>query len=297
MPQGQPIMPTHPRNPVGQVDRIRRARSAIRKRLRAVKKDLLERFEEIPRRELSVNAMAVNERRYEYLIDLNKLEEMIRALRRNLGDLEAEALIREVEAAYEEGTANAVENLSKITDEYTRTTTGVIQSPSYQRRWAMIRARVFEEMEGFSGQAGNKLGRVLREGISNGRSPMSVKKDLQQRFGVNATRAERIARTEITQAHRRARWDERDDAEERLGIRTKLMHLSALLPTTRKHHARRHGELYTSAEVREWYAQDANAINCRCSQVEVLVDENGEPRTPGVVDEAKSRKARVWPRG
>ena len=55
-----------------------------------------------------------------------------------------------------------------------------------------------------------------------------------------------------------------------------MMHFSALSPTTREDHAARHGEVYTVDEVAEWYSVDANGINCKCTQVEVLLDENGD---------------------
>lgn len=41
-------------------------------------------------------------------------------------------------------------------------------------------------------------------------------------------------------------------------------HLSALLPTTRPHHAARHGKIYTVQDQRNWWADGANRINCYC---------------------------------
>jgi hypothetical protein len=39
--------------------------------------------------------------------------------------------------------------------------------------------------------------------------------------------------------------------------------------------------------VREFYAEGANAINCSCAQVSVLLDENGEVATPGIVERVR----------
>ena len=48
------------------------------------------------------------------------------------------------------------------------------------------------------------------------------------------------------------------------------------MATTRRSHADRHGNLYTRAEVTEFYSKNGNAISCRCSQVPTVVDENGD---------------------
>lgn len=88
-------------------------------------------------------------------------------------------------------------------------------------------------------------------------------------------------------ALRRARWDEADEAKKELGLNIRLMHFSALSPTTRQPHAIRHARIYTAEEVRTWYATGANAINCKCPQVEVLVDAKGAPVNPKVVEMAQ----------
>jgi intein/homing endonuclease len=63
-------------------------------------------------------------------------------------------------------------------------------------------------------------------------------------------------------AHRRAKWEESDSARDDLGVFTRELHLSALLPTTRRTHAARHGTLHTTTDQEEWYQKDGNAINC-----------------------------------
>ncbi len=113
-------------------------------------------------------------------------------------------------------------------------------------------------------------------------------------IGIEQGRANRIARTEITTALRRARWDEHDSASDDLGLNVMLLHLSALSPTTRQTHALRHGKLYTSEEVRDWYSINGNAINCKCSQVTVLVDEKGVPLNSSVIDIAKKEFTQTW---
>lgn len=289
MPNGNPILPSSRSNPVGQVRRIREASRAWGRHIQGVRQWLAGEFAKIPREFIRTNHLHAN--RYEYAIDLTELRRIIREMERRLGsDAPRVMMVNRVMAAYEEATADSVVNLSRITDEYTRTVTQVIRSAPYQRRVALIRARVFEEMEGFAGDTARELGRVLSQGIENGLNPRDITGDLSERFGVSRSRAERIARTEITQAHRRGRLDEATEAQERLGIQTKMLWLSALSPTTRENHAARHGNLYTQDEVREFYSDSGESINCKCSQVETLVDDRGNPATPDVVRRVKAQR-------
>lgn len=281
MPKGLPPLPRSRTNPVGQTSKTDKAERAIKRALRDVESWLLERFESIQTRKIELNASVpgyqINEVTYEYLIDLMQLEQIIAELESRLSELPADELVAQVEQSYEAGTGIAVANLQSITDEYTRTIATVLASDPYQRRVAFIRARVFEQMKGFEGDTAADLARVLSEGIENGLNPRGVADTIKQRFSVSRSRAERIARTEIGSAQRRAIWDEDKDANERLGIRTRILWFSALSPTTRKTHARKHGETLTQQQVRDFYSKDGNSINCRCSQRSVLVDDDGDP--------------------
>lgn len=288
--KGKPILPKSRSNPVGQVQRIRKTRARFRKQIRSVEKWLLQTLHDIPRESIKVNIIGIFVNRYEYQISVPELNRIVEEINTRMFNMPKEFFLDQVRRSYEEGTGQAVANLSKITDDYTRTITQVLAGVPWQRRVALISARIFEDMQGFEAETGRELGRVLRQGIENGIHPDDISKDIRARFGVSKTRADRIARTEVTQALRRGRWDETTEAQERLDIRTKLLHISALSPTTRKTHAARHGGLYTVQQVREWYAEDANAINCKCTQVEVLVDSKGNPLTPDVVERVKNMK-------
>jgi SPP1 gp7 family putative phage head morphogenesis protein len=133
-------------------------------------------------------------------------------------------------------------------------------------------------MQGFADQTATDLGRVLFEAVQSGENPRQTAKIIRERFGVSRSRAERIARTETTMALRRGRWDEAREQEQKLGMEVRLLHNSALIfGRTRATHARRHGKIVTIEEEAAWYAKDANAINCLCSQTEILVGKDGEP--------------------
>ena len=287
---GNPAKPKHPSNPVGQTARIRRARRDWARHIKQVQAWLLQQFDEIPRQEIASNVGRLHVNRYVYQISAERLNAIVAELVRRTG---SETLKRRwlgyVREAYTQGTAQEVINLQNIAGEqYNRTLAEVLRSDSWLTRIAMIESRVFEQMEAFEGDTANDLARVLRVGVENGLNPREVAGDIRARFGVSHSRASRIARTEITQAYRRSRLDEDADANRRLGIRTKLLWYSALSPTSRQSHMAKHGTLLTNEEVREFYSQGGEQINCKCSQASVAVNEDGEPLNPKFIEEVRS---------
>lgn len=284
----EPILPRNAKSPLAETRRTQRSERRIREALKETERFTKQLWSEVP-----VNEFTINRRRYEYLIDVSRLQEIIRQIRLKLREALGGAVVDESVQAYEVGTSNAVTNLQGLSDDYQRTIASVLSSSPYQTRVAFVRARVFEQMQGFEGDTGTDLNRVLSQAVEDGQNPLQTAKVISERFDVAKSRAERIARTEITGAQRRGRFDEAQSAQEDLGIRTKLMHLSALLPTSRSWHIARHGEVFTIDEVREWYTEASNAINCRCSQVEVLVDEEGNLRNDRAQKKALATKERL----
>lgn len=88
-------------------------------------------------------------------------------------------------------------------------------------------------------------------------------------------------------AMRMARIEAEQVDAKRLGIQHLYMHISALSPTTRPTHAARHGLLYTEEEIQEWWASDGNDVGCKCTTVMILVDEDGNPMTPSIIERAR----------
>jgi SPP1 gp7 family putative phage head morphogenesis protein len=253
---------------------------------------LLQQFDEIPRQEIAANVGRLHVNRYVYQISAERLNAIVAELVRRTG---SETLKRRwlgyVREAYTQGTAQEVINLQNIAGEqYNRTLAEVLRSDSWLTRIAMIESRVFETMRGFEGDTASDLSYVLSRGVENGLNPREVASDIRERFSVSQSRANRIARTEITQAYRRARLDEDADANQRLGIRTRLLWFSALSPTTRPWHASRHGLTYTQEEVREFYSESANSISCKCSMASIAVDDNGDPLNKKFVEEVRARR-------
>jgi SPP1 gp7 family putative phage head morphogenesis protein len=287
---GNPAKPKHPSNPVGQTARIRKARRDWAAHIKQVQKWLLQQFDEIPRQEIAANVGRLHVNRYVYQISAERLNAIVAELvQRVASETTKRRWLGYVREAYTQGTGQEVINLQNIAGEqYNRTLAEVLRSDSWLTRIAMIESRVFEQMEAFEGDTANDLARVLRVGVENGLNPREVAEDVRQRFGVSQSRASRIARTEITQAYRRSRLDEDADANRRLGVRTKLLWYSALSPTSRQSHMAKHGTLLTNEEVREFYSQGGEQINCKCSQASVAVNEDGEPLNPKFVQEVRS---------
>lgn len=292
-----PILPRRPADPTGADSLERAAIADVRSRLNKIKKAYQEGLESIPV-SLVVNA------KYAYRLDPATLSSILSG-----AGATAEALLLEgsntenlwifrsyVKIGYQRGTQQEWANLANQSSTYKATypkLTDLLGQPEYRSRVAMIAAREYEEMEGLLGDTRKNLGRILTDGVTRGRNPRQIAKDIAAQTDIQIARARRIARTEVTTALRRARWDEHDEAKEGLGLRFKLMHYSALSPTTRKGHAERHALLYTSEEVRDWYATDGNSINCKCTQISVLVDEHDNPVAPRIVERARETEKKM----
>lgn len=281
----EPILSRSLTNPVGQTDRIRKAVGAVDASLASTETWLLAELKRVP-----VTTVQVNAARYDYQISVGELESIVRELAARLGLIPSDQVVQQTIAAYQEGIGTANANLAALTDSYTRDITQILVSEPYQRRVALMGARVFEGMQGFQGETGVKLARILRQAVQDSRPPLDVAADIEKEFGIARARAETIARTEITGALRRGRLDEAQDARDRLGLRIGLIWQSALRPTTRLWHATRHGKIYTIEQIREFYSVNGNAINCYCSQAEILLNEDGSPVTSRTVDRMKKQR-------
>ena len=205
-----------------------------------------------------------------------------------------------VSTAYERGTAQEYTNLAQQSTAYAATQQSVatiLLSEPYQLRMALVRARVFEEMKGLSAQVKADMARILTDGIARGLNPREVARNLNEQSGIEIRRANRVARTEITTALRRARMDEADEASEVLNLETRQVHISALSPTTRPNHASRHGKIFTTDEQRDWWARDGNSINCKCSTVTILTDKEGRPYNDTLLNKLKEEKEAMKERG
>lgn len=289
--QAWPILPTDPRDPEGTDTPVAKASRDFARRVREVIKLYVGALDSVPRSIITVNA-----ERYVYQLD----QGVLKSLLDNIGWLVDEILLEGgepnlwfytayVKPAYERGTAKTVRNIARQSPVYKAeraTLADVINLEPYQRRLILLRAREFEEVKGFTAEVKADMARILTDGMARGQNPLEIARKLAEQTHTEDFRAERIARTEINTALRRARWDEFEDAKQSYGLNMKYMHISALSPTTRRTHAARHGNLYTVEQARDWAAAGANSINCKCGGVEVMVDNSGKPIVAAIVDRA-----------
>lgn len=291
-----PILPRNYQDPTGADALERRAMKDFSRRMNKIGKAYKSALDKIPSF-LTVNA------RYEYqlnptllsiiLNDASYLVDQV-LLDGNEYDL---WFYEYIDLAAEKGTGQSFYNLSQQSPVYAagrESLASILASDPYQQRMALVHARVFEEMKGMSADVKRDMARVLTDGVGRGLNPLDIARNLTAQTGIEKRRANRIARTEVTTALRRARWDEAESSMDDLGLNIRLLHLSALSPTTRIKHALRHARTYTVQEVRDWYAVDANSINCKCSQVEVLVDADGKPLYPNIIEMAKKEFDSHW---
>lgn len=182
-----------------------------------------------------------------------------------------------VAAEYERGTLAAFTNLSVQSPVYESQTTlqQLLSSPAYQNQIASAYVSAYSDWKGISDAARADLANVIADSIGRGVNPRETAQIISKRLDVSMSSAKNIAQTEQVGALREAQWNETDWAADRLGLNTGLLHLSALKPTTRQTHAYWHGKVRTSEAVRAWYAVEGNKYHCYCSQIPVLLNDDG----------------------
>lgn len=198
-----------------------------------------------------------------------------------------------VTAEYERGTLNAFTNLSVQSQVYASQTTlqQLLSSPGYLNQIAAARLTTFSDWKVISDTARGDLTNIITDAVARGVNPRETASIISKRLDMSMSKAKTIAQTEQVGALRQAQWNETDWAADRLGLNTGLLWLSALKPTTRTWHASRHGKVYTTEEVRDFYAENGNRYNCYCSQIPVLLNDDGSIFNDGLADKlAKERK-------
>lgn len=196
-------------------------------------------------------------------------------------------------AEAQRGTLEAFNNLSQQSPYYASQTTlqQLLSSPGYQNQIASARLTTFSDWKAISDAARADLTGIIADAVARGVNPRETASVISKRLDVSMSRAKSIALTEQVGALRRAQWNETDWAADRLGLNTGLLWLSALKPTTRTWHASRHGKVYTTEEVRDFYAENGNRYNCYCSQIPVMLNDDGSIFNEGLADKlAKERK-------
>lgn len=199
-----------------------------------------------------------------------------------------------VVAETQRGTREAFNNLSQQSQVYASQTSllQLLSSAGYQNQIASARLTTFSDWKGISDAARTDLAGIITDAVARGVNPRETASVISKRLDVSMSRAKAIAQTEQVGALRQAQWNETDWAADRLGLNTGLLWLSALKPTTRLWHASRHGKVFTTEDVRDFYAENGNRYNCYCSQIPVLLNDDGSIFNEGLAEKlTKERKA------
>lgn len=189
-------------------------------------------------------------------------------------------------AEYDRGTLNAFTNLSVQSQVYASQTTlqQLLNSPGHLNQVAAARLTTFSDWKVISDTARGDLTNIITDAVARGVNPRETASVISKRLDVSMSKAKTIAQTEQVGALRQAQRNETDWAADRLGLNTGLLWLSALKLTTRTWHASRHGKVYTTEEVRDFYAENGNRYNCYCSQIPVLLNDDGSIFNEGLAD-------------
>ena len=178
----------------------------------------------------------------------------------------------------------------------------VVMEPGFQRRLGGVYARLFEDMKGFTDVDKRNMAGIITRGMAAGQSPRVIAREMEKKGLEQDWRCLRIASTEVNQAYRQGSWDETDAVNDEVfgdsDYMLKVMHMSALLATTRRDHAARHGTICTPAEEREWFATKATGgqIQCHCSTVDILVNrQTGKPMNTKLRDILLAQKKEWTP--
>lgn len=178
---------------------------------------------------------------------------------------------------YQRGTLNAYTNLSVQSPIYASQTTlqQLLSTPAYQNQVASAFVSTYSDWKGISDAARVDLANVIADSIGRGVNPRETASIISKRLDVSMSRSKTIAQTEQVGALRKSQRLETEWSRERLGLNTAMLHLSALKPSSRPWHVARHGKTYTPEEVEAWYAEGSNRYNCFCSQIPVLLNDDG----------------------
>ena len=296
-----PIIPGNTKDRTGAAGILRRAGAQIRKRYAALERAVLAIFDSIP-------VYAVNDLRgpaVRYGISAGQLQGIAADLQATLARWLAEpgkALEHFfwwdafVEEAAQLGTVQSRTNLAGLSPAYAaaRSLEAVLYSDPYRKRVETAKFKSYEHWTGLAAEQRAELAQIIGQAVADGMNPREARRLIQDRLEVGKAKALSYAQSDITDTLRMARADEADAAEAELGLRIGLLWTSALIPTTRPWHASRNGKVYSSAEVRAFYAQRGNRYNCRCATTECLLDAGGKAILTKKLQATMANERKAW---
>lgn len=276
-------------------------RSEIQKRYKTIKQSIIEYIElslgyyakEPTKTAIFVdNTLYVVNASVNYTVDGNQLARVLTRIQEIVdeslinGGIEKFWAGKFVADMYQMGTNRTFHNLSTQSTLYSQATSleSLLFSDAYIRRIGLAYTATFNDWKGLADNLKSDLGTVLSSAVARGINPRETADIISKRIDVSYSRAKALAQTEQVGALRQATWDETKRTQEELGLKTGLLHMSALKPNSRSTHVDRHGKVYTVEQVADWYEENGNRFNCYCAQITVLLNEKGEPYNQASID-------------
>jgi len=300
-------------DPTGQARRRNRGARTLISRLRSAERQIKKLFRDIPRRRTQKTRIVnVSTPVYKYQLNPREQEILNNQIKVILNDelLESQNELPpdwywkdNIEPPYRQGTLEETNRTNQliaagiiagaITDLFITEVTPeqVLTSRQYRQALQSVFISNFNNIETLSERTAAQVIQQINAGITSGMTPNKISEAIGQRFASAASDAKRIAETEINKAYNNAKMDAVDIMAERTGLRAGVIHISALLPTTRSAHAARHGNAYTTADQEQWWDTGANRINCKCSVISVLIDKQGKVVQSETQEEIKAEKS------
>lgn len=167
----------------------------------------------------------------------------------------------------------------------------VLLSEPYREALNKTYVTNFESVKTLSQRTSSQVMQQINAGIDAGDTPTAISKSISERFDVARSSAKRIADTEINKAYNNSKLRANDIAATETGLRSGVIHISALTPTTRNTHAARHGNAYTTVDQLQWWDSGSNRINCKCSTISVLIDSKGKVVQTETQEKIKAEKS------
>lgn len=281
-------------DPTGEARQRRKGTAELNRRINAAARLIAAEVRAIPRTSRTVKPLKVNQVVYDWAVDPLLLEQGIHdAVNSNLetsSETKPTSFYWDeiIEQPYRKGTLETARDNEGLAEELglailllelETVTTGF----RYIQRLQTVQGVNYGLIKSMSSNIATDFFTTLRLGMEAGESPSEIMKRIREsarraRRGVRG--AKQFAETEINKALNDAKIDLTEQIEQDTGQSMALLHISALIPTTRPHHAARHGKTYTPQAQRIWWNEGQNRRNCHCTVRSVQVDDDGVPTVP-----------------
>jgi len=295
---GSPILPRNAIDPAAEFGNLRNASAKSKKRYRNIQKGMRDLIRSIDKRIVpdGTGGIVVNIS-YEYIVDPVRFQSINLFIQNLLynelldsqqGELTNQWWLRaNLDSAIQNGTEDALASaksmatIDVVGPELSQEMRAIqieqiVFSPQFQNRVGLVQSRVFNNMKGLADTTKVDLADTLARGMARGAGVKELTSDVMDRVGISFRRSQRIVRTEILNAHRTASREETKELNEDVYSGSdwimQQLWFSALSPTTRSTHLRRHGVIHEAQEDELFYSKNGNLVNCLCSQSPILVN-------------------------